>query len=164
MTKEIQLTQGYVALVDDEDYERMMQWKWCYSSSGYAVRTERDNRGQRGVTMHRQIMKARNNQEVDHINGNRFDQRRCNLRLCGKHKENTRNRKCNNNNTTGYKGVTHYPHKHLKFRARIQVEKHMISLGLFETAHDAAKAYDDAAKIYHGQYARLNLKSDDTGS
>ena len=159
MTKEIPLTQGKVALVDDEDFEFLDQWKWEYTG-GYAMRADRSGPKQKGILMHRVIMKANDNQEVDHIYHNKLDQRKDNLRLCNKHHQNSWNRNKNKNNTTGYKGVTYDVRYGLnrEYRARIMVRNKMISLGLFPTAKKAALAYDEAARKYHGEFALTNFQ------
>lgn len=73
--KEIKLTRGLKAMVDDEDFAKLNSVKWCAHSAGYAYRTG-------GQLMHRIIMNAPDNLHIDHINGNRLDNRKCNLRLC----------------------------------------------------------------------------------
>lgn len=94
-------------------------------------------------------------QEVDHINGNGLDCRRGNLRLCTK-SENQRNRRPNQNGTSGYKGVGWYK-KYNCWRVRIQVNGKKQHIGYFDNEIDAATAYDNAAKQLHGEFARLNL-------
>src|SRR3990167_7614488 len=81
--KEILLTQGQVALVDDEDYERVSKYKWCMCGR-YAGRKLPRVKGQprRSELLHRAIMGAEKGQEIDHINRNRLDCRRSNLRFC----------------------------------------------------------------------------------
>ncbi len=105
------------------------------------------------VQMHREIMKAPKDKFVDHINGNTLDNRKDNLRLVT-HTENLRNSKLNKRNTTGYKGVRRTKSG---FYARINVSGREISLGGFPTLERAARAYDTAAIIHFGKYARLNF-------
>lgn len=88
---------------------------------------------------------------ADHINGNKLDNRRCNLRL-STHLQNTKNRKSYENSTSEYVGVSWHKHAS-KWRAMIK-SKH---LGYFDTQEDAAKAYDKAAKEIHGEFANLNF-------
>lgn len=103
MTKKIPLTQGKFALVDDEDFEYLSQWKWHaskYSNSYYACRTINSNK----VLMHRFILNAQKELEVDHIDGNGLNNQKLNLRIVT-HSRNMQNRKNNSNNKSGYKGV-----------------------------------------------------------
>ncbi len=123
--KEIQLSQGKIAVVDDEDYEYINQWKWSYLSSGYAVRSLWSLLGSKTILMHRIIANTPIGMDTDHINGNRLDNRKSNLRVCT-HAENTRNIPMHKDNKIGYKGVQ----KHGKsWRARILVNgKQIISI------------------------------------
>lgn len=152
MVKEIPLTQGKVALVDDEDYERINQYKWHAherKSGGYYAR-----RLSIGIYMHRFIMNAKQGEEVDHINGNTLDNRKCNLRMVT-HAQNGRNRrKCKGKSK--YKGV--YWNKDInKWMSYITFNYKHIYLGLFIDEDEAGRAYDEAAKKYFGEYAGLNL-------
>src|SRR5690348_10789113 len=105
MAKSISLTQGKSALVDDEDYEYLNQWKWhAYRSkhTWYASRKGSDHKTH--IDMHRMIMCAAAGVLVDHINRDGLDNRRKNLRLCTVG-QNNHNRGINKNSKTGYKGV-----------------------------------------------------------
>ena len=142
--KEIELTQGQVALVDDEDYERLSQWKlWCALKRGrtfYAGRSGTRKNGKRYVIhMHREILRLQpGDGEVDHINHNGLDNRRSNLRVVS-HKINSRNRRKHKCNTSGYNGVV-WEKKSKKWRARIDMDRKNIHLGLFNNIDDAVKA------------------------
>lgn len=92
--------------------------------------------------------------ETDHVNGNRLDNRRENLRICSKF-DNMRNRGKQANNTAGYKGVF-YSIRARRWRAQIRVKGKSIHLGLFDETVDAAKAYNIAALAYFGEFAHLN--------
>jgi hypothetical protein len=154
--KSITLTKGKVAWVDDEDYEWLNQWKWHANVHGltwYAVRGVGPSSSQLNIKMHRLIMNAPEDMEVDHINGNGWDNRRENLRLCT-NLQNQWNRPKQRNNTTGYKGVKR---SRGKFRATIQFRKKDIHLGHFSTAEQAARAYDKKARELFGEFARLNF-------
>lgn len=151
MTKQIPLGKSGYALVDDEDFERVSEFSWTTVKHGYVGR--RLAKG--NMLLHRFITDAPIGLLVDHINGDKLDNRRSNLRLATQ-AENLRNRKVHANNRTGYKGV--YWHKMArKYAARIAVEKRQIWLGLYEDPADAARAYDEAARKYHGEFARLNF-------
>lgn len=154
--KEIPLTQGKVALVDDADYEWLSQWKWCYATSGrgrqygYAVRASKNGPL---IKMHRFIVGATSDVFVDHKDGDGLNNTRSNIRAC--------TRIQNAQNTTGkrarvgkYKGVYFCAGKH---RARICVNKQELYLGGFTSDIDAARAYDAAAKQYFGEFAHLNF-------
>lgn len=158
---EIQLTRGVNSLVDDADLEWLSQWKWSVSGSGdYAERAvvvrPRPNQKTRCIKMHRLILGAEPGQFVDHINGDGLDNRRGNLRLCTK-AENSRNRRIHTGNVAGFKGVT--PH-HGRWRAVIKASGQRLSLGVFGTREEAARAYDAAAMVHHRGFARLNFPAE----
>jgi len=156
--KKIQLTQNKVALVDDEDFAYLNQWKWCCDTKGYAVRSEK--RSETGVKkralirMHRVIAKTPADKLTDHINGNIFDNRKTNLRHATD-SENMRNRKMAANNKTGYKGVW-FNNKTKKYVAYIKLQ-HSRVLGSFDKAEEAAYVYDQFALQIFGEFARTNL-------
>ena len=152
--KKIPLSKGQSALVDDDVVDHLNQWKWQVSHYGYAVRNDSSlPRNSRIVYMHRSIMNAEREQEVDHVNHNRLDNRKVNLRLCS-HAENQRNLKRQSNNTSGYKGVSlQYPglwHAYINWKGRRQ------SLGYYRDREAAAIAYNVAAQVLHGSFACLN--------
>jgi len=105
--------------------------------------------------MHRAITKAPSGKTVDHVNGNKQDNRRVNLRVC-KLGLNCANRTVQTNNKSGYKGVN-WLTKNRKWRAEIMVDKKHIHLGLYEDKEEAALAYDIAALNYFGPFARCNI-------
>lgn len=144
--KKIKLTQGKYALVDDEDYEYLNQWKWYFHSTGYAVRNCYKN-GHRHIKLHRFLLSA-GKKEIDHINGNRLDNRKKNLRRVFR-KQNVWNSKKWKNKTSS-KGVDFTRNK---WRARIGKNWKSIHLGYFKTEKEARKAYIKAAKEFHGEYA-----------
>ena len=156
--KEIQLTQGKVALVDDEDYEYLMQWKWFANKKGstfYAVRSLHSNNVRKTIFMHRLITNNINTKmQTDHLNGNGLDNRKINLRICTT-SQNSMNRGLQINNTTGFKGVN-YDKFSNKFRAQIRVNNIYKNLGYYIDPKDAARAYNEAAIKFHGEFANLN--------
>ncbi len=158
--KEIELSRGYKAIVDDEDYERLSQWRWNISTCNggvYATRWERESGSKRRqlIRMHVEIMNPPAGMLVDHINGNTLDNRRCNLRACTKG-QNQMNMRRNSRNTSGYRGV-HWNKKNKKWTAMIRVANKKHYLGLFESVEAAATAYAEASRKYHGEFGRPDL-------
>lgn len=157
--KEIPLTQGKVALVDDEDYEYLNQFKWfAHNQRGcwYAKRNDRSSKGKRVmVAMHRLLLSVPLGFVTDHANGNGLDNRRGNLRVAT-YSGNARNSKKRAINKSGYKGVVF--HKAARqWVAAISAGDKTYHLGLFRTALDAAHAYDFKARELFGDFARLNF-------
>ena len=155
MSKEIQLTQGKVAIVDDEDFERINQWKWYYGG-GYAGRNKKRTKGiPRGLSLHCFIMgKPSDGLEVDHIDGNKLNNQKSNLRIATR-SQNAMNVGITKRNKSGYKGVSWHKCSN-KWEVRIRINGKKLHLGLFINKEDAAKAYNDAAKLHHGEFANLN--------
>jgi hypothetical protein len=154
--KEMLLTKGKVALVDDEDYKFLIQWKWNFSSTGYAARNGGTYKKRKNIKMHRLIMRATSGMEVDHINGNRLDNRRCNLRICTR-SQNHCNVGLSSRNTSGFKGIV-FDYK--TWNAKITKNGKRIHLGCFKNKEDAARAYDRAAKELFGEFAKLNFNEE----
>lgn len=158
--KEIQLTQGKVALVDDSDYKRVLSFgKWHYHKNGYAI-IQKSFKNIHGtwcvnvIRMHRIILNAQDGQFVDHFNGDKLDNRKTNIRICTGI-ENRRNVGIRKNNKSGYKGVFFWKARN-KFTAQIWFENKKIHIGVFKSIIDAARAYNEAAVKYHGEFANLN--------
>lgn len=151
----VPLTRFYRAIVDAEDFERVAAIKWqiLITKRGYiaAVRARLKNRGPR--MMSRFIMDALDSQFVDHKNGNTLDNRRTNLRLCTRCQNGCNARKLTAGHSQ-YKGVTRHRQKWI---ARIIYDRTKIRLGQFDQEEDAARAYDDAARRYHGEFASVNF-------
>ena len=144
--KTIQLTQGKTTIVDDDTFHDLSKHKWCFNS-GYAGRNKNGNR----VLLHREIMLPEIGMEVDHINGDKLDNRRCNLRVCTK-SGNMRNRLSYKCNKTGFKCVIKF---RTKYRANITVNNKALYLGVFATPEEAYSAYVKAAKMHHGEFANV---------
>jgi len=155
MTKEIELTKGMVALVDDDMYDYLMQWSW-YVQKGwdtyYAVRREDG----KTILMHIVVSRASSDLFVDHINGNGLDNRRENLRVCT-NAENGRNRKKQTNNTSGFVGVCRIK-KSGRYGTKIGIDGKYLYLGSYEDAAEAARVRDEAAIKYHEEFAKLNFE------
>lgn len=140
---------GYV-YVDAADYEWLNRWKWCLED-GYAVRSEKGKH----LFMHRVILPPPRGKVTDHIDGNRANNCRCNLRVCN-HSENNRNRRKPNGASSAYKGVF-YDRANHKWRAQCFYRGKPVHLGFFDTEEEAARAYDRKAVELFGEFARLNF-------
>ena len=150
--KEIPLTQGKVALVDDEYFEELSKYKWFYAQ-GYAKTNYFINGLRRSLPMHRYILKTPKGMETDHINLNKLDNRKINLRIATT-KQNSQNKKPKKHSSI-YKGVF-WEKETNKWRSLIQVNKKQISLGRFENELEAVKVYNENAIKYFGEFAYLN--------
>lgn len=152
---QIKLSSDKVALVDDEDFEYLSQFKW-YDAHGYAARNYFIKGKHIHVSMHREILgNIPSNVQTDHINGNKLDNRRENLRLCN-NAQNNQNKGLTKDNTTGFKGLRWYkPSK--RWQVRIAVYGKQIHLGYFKDITKAVKTYNTAAKKYHGEFAYQNI-------
>lgn len=150
--REIKLTKGKVTLVDDEDYDRLTHFKWnC--DEGYAKRmTYKHGEKRKHITIGHEILGVNPGREViiDHINRDRLDNRKENLRICN-YQKNSLNRPHKNR----FRGVN-WNQKSGKWQTEIKSGKQRIFLGMFDCELEAAKAYDQAAQKYHGEFAILN--------
>lgn len=152
--KKIELVNGGHVLVDDADWELVSQHQWrCHEPvKGYPYAFYGEHR--RTVFLHRLIMGAAAGQQVDHINGNGLDCRRANLRICDA-AQNQWNSKLRSDNRSGFKGV-HAQSPDGKWTVTIKVRGRLIYLGHYDNVDDAARAYDRAARAYHGEFALCN--------
>lgn len=155
--KEIKLTKGYVALVDDDDYEWLSKFKWCvnlsYSPRAYRPVNTVDGKGV--VYMHREICRARSFELVDHKDGDALNNQKGNLRIATS-QQNVWNQKMRKNRY-GYKGVSFREDlKEKPWTAGITYNKKSYKLGYFKTKEEAARAYNKAALEFFGEFARLN--------
>lgn len=141
-----------IVLIDNENYEWIINHNWSLDNYGYACTNKR--KGMLSSLMHRLILNAPKGQDVDHINGNPLDNRRKNLRICSR-SQNLHNSKKHKDNKSGYKGVF-WQSKSNKWRAQICCEGKRFSIGMFCNKKDAAIAYNKEAIKLFGQFARLN--------
>lgn len=149
MTKEIQLTQGRVALVDDEDFERISKYKWSYHSR-YASRNSKTVNGKRHtIWMHKEIFGETNGLEIDHINRDCLDNRKCNLRACTR-TENDRNRSSKKNRE--YKRGVYKKKNESTFRSFIKINGKIKNLGRFNTEEEAHLAWLNEASNISGEF------------
>lgn len=153
-TKLIELTKGMLAKVDDADYEWLSEYSW-HCVMGYAARKITINGKLKLIYMHREIMQPEDGQEIDHINRDKCDNQRANLRVCTQAQNNyNRGKQCNN--TSGYIGVCFYSDRN-KFVARIMIDGRRKYLGCFTDPAEAARVRDMAAIKYYGEFAELNF-------
>lgn len=153
--------EGLFAIVDDEDFEELSKYNWYLTSVGYAARGKWNKDKERSdvLLMHRQLMSFPTGKLVDHINMEKLDNRKCNLRIATK-SENMRNSPKRSSNTSGYKGVVFV--KHIKkWKAEITLNYKNTHIGVYQTREEAAKAYDAKAVELFGEYAQLNFPNDD---
>lgn len=149
--KKIKLTKGKYALVDDEDFEFVSRWKWSFDGH-YAIRGHYLGRidgkdKYRKIYLHREINKTEVGMETDHINRDKLDNRKMNLRSATKG-QNSRNHPAHKNNITGICGVSLY-RGYKKYCSRIVVNKKRIHLGYFININDAIFARKQAEQKYH---------------
>jgi len=161
MVKEIKLTQGQVALVDDSDYEWLSGYSWFVHNTGkykYAQGWDGTTRNRKRVVMHRIIIDAQPGEQVDHINHDGLDNRRENLRKCTA-SQNQGNSRIGKNNVSGYKGVSLFSSAET-WRCTIRCKGTNKYLGTFDTPEEAAYAYDMEAARLFGEFAYLNFKDE----
>lgn len=149
----IELTQGKYTIIDDEDYKIFSKFKWCVSN-GYAVRRVGGRKNQKTLLLHREIMKTAGAMDTDHINGDKLDNRRSNLRVVTR-SQNMANVPKRVNNKSGYKGVS-WKESHKMWRSTIKVNGKSVHLGYSDNKVDASKLYNIGAIKYFGEYALLN--------
>jgi hypothetical protein len=152
--KEIVLSGGFVALVDDEDFDNLNKYKWHIQKSKYVNYARRTENG-KPVLMHRFIMGVTDPKIlVDHRKGDGLNNQRSNLRIATRSQNNT-NRLRYKNLTSKYRGVS-WSNQNGDWRAQIRLNTKKINLGGFEKEEDAARAYNEAAIKYHGDFAITN--------
>jgi len=157
--KQIPLTQGQFAIVDDMDYEWLSKYKWyalwCKNTqSFYALRDSKQENGKHTlILMAREILglKRGDKRQSDHKNHHTLDNQRHNLRVCT-HQQNQHNQKPQKNRTSKYKGVS-WDKTGRKWRTVIQFNQQQVNVGTYKTEIDAAKAYEQKAKELFGEFA-----------
>lgn len=142
--KQIKLTKNKFALVDDEDFEWLNQWKWWTDHRGYAVRDVGGRKDKKRILMHRFINVTPKGYHTDHINHNKLDNRRSNIRTTTP-SQNILNSVLSKSNTSGYKGVAWYKNGWV---ATIKINYQKIHLGRFKKLEDAVKARKEAEALY----------------
>lgn len=161
-------SEKFYAIVDDEDFEYLNTFRWSltYNKAGnkYATCHDKTKKTKCGkysakIKMHRMILKLTDSKILcDHIDGDGLNNQKSNLRIANR-TQNARNRSANKNSSSKYIGVSaHTQHGKTKWCARIQKGEKQKYLGIFETQQEAAIAYDNAAKILYGEFAKINIK------
>ena len=153
----------HFAIVDDEDYEDLVRYRWSYSY-GYAARSIKRNEGLKNQTirMHRQLIKGlKDGEQIDHKDRDKLNNQKNNLRVCNQF-ENQRNTCSRKNSSSKYLGVHYYDrskeNRTSGWKATLRVDNKQHYLGMFQVEEDAAKAYDKAAVKYFKEFASLNFK------
>ena len=159
--KKIPLTKGQFALVDDNDFEMLSLHKWCASPTRdvyCAARSVAISKNKRGlIYMHREILNPPFGMAVDHINHDKLDNRRKNLRVCTV-AQNNQNRRKFKKGSSQYKGVF-WNKWNGKWQAQIGFNGDQFYLGYFKEEEAAAKAYDLKARELFGRFALCNFNN-----
>jgi hypothetical protein len=143
------------AIIDDDDFLRVSKNRWQLSDNGYARRTIKVKGVYKGLLLHRFILGITDRKIwTDHINQNKLDCRKSNLRACTA-SQNKQNIGVRSHNVSRYKGVE-YRKDDGRYTVRIGIDGKMLCLGSFKNPIDAAKAYNEKAKELFGEFAYLN--------
>lgn len=157
MPKLIKLTQNQYTIVDDEDFEKLNQFKWYahkIRKNYYAERKITLNGKKFTIRMHRQLIPCCEGKQPDHKNRNSLDNRKSNLRIAT-HSQNSQNRSMHKNNKSGVKGVS-WDKNGNKWRALITVDKRKIQLGQFTNLQEAINIRRNAALQYFGEFSEFS--------
>lgn len=153
---------GMVAIVDEHYHDQASQHRWFLSAQGYAIANLLTPAGKRvSVTMHRWLLMPLIGFDVDHINGDRLDNRMVNLRMATR-AENLANSRAHKDSLSGIKGVRFHKVRQ-RWQARICHAGKSRHLGYFDNPQDAARAYSEAAATMFGKFARADYKELPTG-
>lgn len=156
----IPLTKNYYLIIDEKDFNLVSKHKWRADDrhkkcTVYAITDLHINKKRTTISVHRLIMKPLKTKQVDHVNGNGLDNRRCNLRVCT-HSQNQMNKRPKLNSEHKFKGIF-WIQKISKWKSSIYVNGKGLHLGLFSSEIKAAKAYDKSAKKHFKEFAKLNF-------
>lgn len=138
-----------VALVDDQNFDWLNQWKWGLSPNGYAVRCKYVSPKNLTILMHREVLKTPEGFDTDHINRDKLDNRVSNLRIATR-SQNMLNSEISVANTSGFKGV-HYYKSRDTYQVYIHLNGKRTHLGYFKNIEQAAAVYQEASKIHMDQ-------------
>lgn len=152
------LTNGKFAFIDNDDYDCLSKHNWYVNCGGYPARKvsyrENGKRVYKTIFMHRVVNKTPDGLVTDHVNGDKLDNRKSNLRSCT-HTQNMCNVTSRKNTTSKYKGVTWWA-RDKKWKAQARLHNITRHLGYFDTQEEAALAFNKFCKDNHGEFARLN--------
>lgn len=160
MSKPIPLSSDHVAIVDDHDYPAVCHAQWFRNGDGYAVAFVQVQGRFKLTYLHRYLLHAPDDQQVDHIDGNPLNNVRSNLRLVTP-QQNSQNKRLSPLSATGLKGVGWHKRRQ-KYHVRIQQQGIRYHLGFFECPEEAALAYDAAARTLFGEFAVCNYPDEQT--
>jgi hypothetical protein len=152
----VPLTRGYEAIIDAGDVHLVDGCNWCARlrlNTVYVQRTDCSGAKKRTVQLHRVLLSAPDEMQVDHINGDGLDNRRSNLRLATP-SQNMYNQRPTSKNTSGFKGVS-WENRHGKWRAQIAYKGNQRHLGYYSISEAAYQAYVDASSSLHGEFSRI---------
>lgn len=152
--------QGHSAIVDDSDYDMLNNYTWHLGNNGYIKTFVGGRKNSKCLLMHRLIMNPPADHEVDHINGDKLDNRRENLRIVTR-SQNARNLRRHKQFSSRFKGVSWNPDAQL-WESRINVDLRTIHLGQFTSEIQAAQVYNTMAIELFGKFASLNIIHEDT--
>jgi hypothetical protein len=147
--KKIKLTNGMIAKIDDEDFEKVSAYNWNYKDTGYARTTSRPH-----ILMHHFIMGKIEGKVIDHIDRDKLNNQKSNLRFCSQ-SQNSINKDKKKKCSSKYKGVI-WKERLGKWECRIKKNKKLYYLGLFENEIEAALQYNKKAIELYGEFAFLN--------
>ena len=158
MSKVIKLSKGKATLVDDEDFNWLSRWRWHFNSNGYAQRVfrikQQDNKVGHVYLHHEVIGKPNGNLRIDHINRNKLDNRKSNLRFASD-RNNSHNTMARTSNKLKIKGV-YWDRVKQRYCTQITVNYKRIHIGSYKVLDDAIIAYNSKALKYFGAFAYLN--------
>lgn len=150
----------YKSLVCKKDYDFLKHFKWNLANTGYFRTVKVINYKQKSILLHQLVFGKKSGYEIDHINQNKLDNRRCNLRFANKSNNSSNRRKQNGSYSSKYKGVV-FNKKRSVYYANITFKNKQIFLGSFKTAEEAAISYNKKALELFGKFSCLNEVKDD---